>query len=392
MTKNRTIQLYRGTTAQNNAYTGSAGELTMDTTLNEIRIHDGTTAGGHKISSGYQPDLFDVKWADHEINDMAWLRGDTFSWQSGSTYSNAYNHLVADIAGKSLTTETIAGTTISFYLADDGHKICPANQESNVFTIVVATGIAWYYILDTTNQRFKLPVTEWGFVGLRSAVGKYVEPGLPNITGAITNQNHGGMVIDTVSGAFDKTTPFTAYDGGYSRSAYNFDFDASRCSSIYGNSTTVQPAATEMYLYFYVGGFTQTATENTAGLNASLFNGKADLNLLNTANNVDFIIERQEPSAENNYTWYRKYKSGWVEQGGFLNGTTSAVNSVTLPIEMADTNYTVNATLKSNTVAGSGGSWANGNAYSTTQIQIIQDYTGTWVGQGTYWTVFGISA
>jgi hypothetical protein len=35
------------------------------------------------------------------------------------------------------------------------------------------------------------------------------------------------------------------------------------------------------YLYFYVGSFTQTALENTAGLNASLFNAKADIDAQN---------------------------------------------------------------------------------------------------------------
>ena len=52
MAKLRTIQILRGTTAQNNSYTGAAGELTMDTTLNEVRIHDGSTAGGHIVGSG----------------------------------------------------------------------------------------------------------------------------------------------------------------------------------------------------------------------------------------------------------------------------------------------------------------------------------------------------
>jgi len=50
MAKQRTIQILRGTTAQNDAYTGSAGELTMDTTTNEVRIHDNTTAGGHTLA------------------------------------------------------------------------------------------------------------------------------------------------------------------------------------------------------------------------------------------------------------------------------------------------------------------------------------------------------
>ncbi len=31
---------------------------------------------------------------------------------------------------------------------------------------------------------------------------------------------------------------------------------------------------------------------------------------------TDYVIEWQMPTPENNYTWYRKYKSGWIEQGG----------------------------------------------------------------------------
>lgn len=49
MTKLRTIQILRGTTAQNNAYTGVIGELTMDTEKKQLRIHDGSTAGGKVV-------------------------------------------------------------------------------------------------------------------------------------------------------------------------------------------------------------------------------------------------------------------------------------------------------------------------------------------------------
>ena len=45
----KTIQHLRGTTAQNDAFTGAAGEITVDTTTNELRLHDGSTAGGHII-------------------------------------------------------------------------------------------------------------------------------------------------------------------------------------------------------------------------------------------------------------------------------------------------------------------------------------------------------
>jgi phage-related tail fiber protein len=44
------IAFKRGTTAKNILYTGAAGTISIDTDLHEIRIHDGTTAGGFKAN------------------------------------------------------------------------------------------------------------------------------------------------------------------------------------------------------------------------------------------------------------------------------------------------------------------------------------------------------
>lgn len=35
-----------------------------------------------------------------------------------------------------------------------------------------------------------------------------------------------------------------------------------------------------------------------------------------TNNMMDYVVSSQLPTAQNEYKWYRKYKSGWVEQGG----------------------------------------------------------------------------
>ena len=43
------LQFRRGTTAQNNSYTGLVGEVSLDTSTTNIRIHDGSTAGGAEI-------------------------------------------------------------------------------------------------------------------------------------------------------------------------------------------------------------------------------------------------------------------------------------------------------------------------------------------------------
>jgi hypothetical protein len=43
------VQLRRGTTAQNNSFTGAIGEVTVDTDVDTLRVHDGSTAGGATV-------------------------------------------------------------------------------------------------------------------------------------------------------------------------------------------------------------------------------------------------------------------------------------------------------------------------------------------------------
>jgi hypothetical protein len=44
------VQLRRGTSAQNNSFTGASGELSVDTDNYSIRVHDGATAGGYAVA------------------------------------------------------------------------------------------------------------------------------------------------------------------------------------------------------------------------------------------------------------------------------------------------------------------------------------------------------
>ena len=46
----RVLQIRRGTTAQNDNFTGLAGEITFDTTAKTIRVHDGATLGGFALA------------------------------------------------------------------------------------------------------------------------------------------------------------------------------------------------------------------------------------------------------------------------------------------------------------------------------------------------------
>ena len=53
------VQWRRGTTTQNNSFTGAEGELSVDTTLDTLRVHDGSTAGGHRFCLLYTSDAAD---------------------------------------------------------------------------------------------------------------------------------------------------------------------------------------------------------------------------------------------------------------------------------------------------------------------------------------------
>jgi hypothetical protein len=51
------IQLRRGTTTQISSFTGAAGELIFDTTLNTLTVMDGTTVGGTYMAKSASPTL-----------------------------------------------------------------------------------------------------------------------------------------------------------------------------------------------------------------------------------------------------------------------------------------------------------------------------------------------
>jgi hypothetical protein len=81
----------------------------------------------------------------------------------------------------------------------------------------------------------------WGGDGTNA--NTTIAAGLPNITG--TFDVNANWENKTPTGAFERTTYTGASPNGVDYNVYlqRYDLDASRSSSIYGNSTTVQPPA-----------------------------------------------------------------------------------------------------------------------------------------------------
>ena len=444
--------------------------------------------GSTLIAGGRQSmPLLSFMWADHQLNDMSWLRADTFSWQSGSVYKAAYQHLVKDICaqywgtnpdgtglvvftkaleeisigssvydtdlttvlgtitaidtvnntitvssdnpsinttfyngGLSPTTstqsvwETINGITIRSFIGSDGHKICLANEETDIDAVYNATGEAWYYILDTTNQRFKLPRRHSQEIvrSVKNADGSWyrlyadgwVEQGgiIPKNTGTsgtitlsveMANTNY-TVVSNTGNNGANNFFNIDTQEGNITTTTMNW-YKSS--TSLVGSWQASGQSAIDMssfqggkkHLYFYMGLFTQTAIENTAGLNAEMFN---DLN-------AHKVIDFQEPTSENNYTWYRLYADGWVEQGGYVAATTSSIasNAVSLPITMANSNYQVSKTTHmgaSTTNSSEWGWWGDkpSSASANTTTTVYLSVANTSYCIGVYWEVKGMAA
>lgn len=87
---------------------------------------------------------------------------------------------------------------------------------------------------------------------------------------------------------------------------------------------------------------------------AETLNDKLDRDLKNSAFNMDLVIAYKAPTAQDP-TWYRQYKSGWIEQGGKTSVTNAnSWTTVNLVKTMLNTDYFV-----SNSLFSDDAYWAN---------------------------------
>lgn len=123
---------------------------------------------------------------------------------------------------------------------------------------------------------------------------------------------------------------------------------------------------------------------------ADVLNNKVDLADGTNQASVDYVVESQLPTADNDYTWYRLYKSGWVEQGGQITLADSTNTTVNFPITFSDSNYSwsINGIR---TTGADQYAWQCGvyNTKDTGSMQIRNSSNGTMVIS---WITCGISA
>lgn len=138
-----------------------------------------------------------------------------------------------------------------------GYLLCNGDAKSRTEYLTLFNVIGTLYGAGNGSTTFNLPkLTDNRFLeGSNESSGTYVSAGLPNVKATGLWAEHSGYYRsqDTPTGAaylYGSSSYIGSSDTDYDNQ--RIDFDASRCSSIYGNSTTVQPKSLRiLYLIKY---------------------------------------------------------------------------------------------------------------------------------------------
>lgn len=208
---------------------------------------------------------------------------------------------------------------------------------------LAAAGVCGGFVIDSDTGDVRLPSITNGTLWGSSAhkVGTSLAAGLPDLYGEFGASTQ--TTAESSTGVFETGASLSGVRGSSAGSTVSFK--ASRGNPIYGNSDTVQPPAVCVVWCIQVYSAATTMSTQESALLAGQLQLKAQTDLGNVAENLDFVIESWK--AVDGPSWYRKYRSGWVEQGGVIGeDKTSGYNSYTVILfkPFADTRFNVQVT------------------------------------------------
>ena len=156
----RQIQIRRGTAAEHSNFTGAIGEITMDTTSNTLRVHDGVTPGGNetmpmkKFYSNLTNCITEIP-QDIKLE----LDNGILTLKSGSKVYNG-NGLIATTANDITFSWSGTATGIVIVLLADGSALNAGYMGNSVSSLPAATTSNKVYY-NTTDKKCYLDVGSW---------------------------------------------------------------------------------------------------------------------------------------------------------------------------------------------------------------------------------------
>lgn len=196
-------------------------------------------------------------------------------------------------------------------------------------------GYCPYYSQGDGSKTFRTPkFAPFMQVAIASAnVGKYHRAGLPNITG-YWNTRGPEILENATGGALSIESTSDEYGYGHSSGGKSpkLKIDASRSSSLYGRSTTVQPESHEWMICVVVAGqATNLASVDMADVLTTVAQVQNDVDAIPRPN--AYVTKTWISGTK----WYRVWSDGWIEQGGHGTGDTCTFNK-----PFSNTNYVFN--------------------------------------------------
>lgn len=183
-----------------------------------------------------------------------------------SANKNYYKYYKLSMVGDTYCSANEINITAKYksgvYKNPNGHMFYDIADKDIIDTFFDTMGSAWFYGVDTANERIFLPRNNYfdQATGDVSEVGQSVEAGLPNITGSPILGENNYSSVPTPTGAIYKAHAGNAYAGSGDGDNDYLAFDASLSNPIYGNSDTVQPPAVKKLLYICVGNTESVST------------------------------------------------------------------------------------------------------------------------------------
>ena len=213
------IQYRRGTSTQNDAFTGALGEITVDTTGKTLRVHDGSTVGGNTVVNTTGVQTLSNKTASNLV-----LTGTVTATSSVGT-SGQY------LSSTGTGVQWVTPTTSLSNISSGGANVNVKNDWVNV--AIAGSNVAGFNALGIYGSLQQASQTQITAIGTLTSLNVN---GLLNVTG--------GNVLATV-GSFNSISvraAITAIANGGTSGVGNIGASGATFDTVWAKATTAQYA------------------------------------------------------------------------------------------------------------------------------------------------------